>query len=82
MINGEDSYINDPMSPVPYSTKIEFGYAYGAYRIEDQRIASTRPDVLSYTTNVLDSDVTIAGPVIAKLITETTGTDADWFIKK
>ncbi|WP_438993616.1 CocE/NonD family hydrolase [Pseudemcibacter sp.] len=79
--NGKDSYINNPMLPVPYSTKIEFGYAYGAYRIEDQRIASTRQDVLSYSTKELDSDVTIAGPVLAKLITETTGTDADWFIK-
>jgi len=78
---GKDSYINDPNAPVPYSTKIEFGYASGAYRVEDQRIAGSRPDVLSYTTNTLEKDITIAGPVLVKLITETTGTDADWFVK-
>lgn len=79
--SGADIYINDPNKPVPYSTEIEFGYAYGAYRVEDQRIASTRPDVLTYTTDVLENDITIAGPVLARLIASTSGTDADFFVK-
>lgn len=79
--DGADSYINDPNKPVPYSTKIEFGYALGEYRIEDQRMQSTRGDVLTYQTDVLENDITIAGPVLARLVTETTGTDADWFVK-
>ncbi|MCP5382886.1 MAG: CocE/NonD family hydrolase [Kordiimonadaceae bacterium] len=79
--DGADSYLNDPNKPVPYSTKIEFGYALGEYRIEDQRMQSTRGDVLTYQTDVLEDDITIAGPVLAKLVTETTGTDADWFVK-
>ncbi len=79
--DGADMYVNDPIKPVPYSTEIEFGYPYGAYRVEDQRLATTRADVLSYSTDILTEDITIAGPVLTKLVTETTGTDADWFVK-
>lgn len=79
--NNKDTYLNDPAKPVPYSQNITFGYPRGAYRIDDQRHQSTRPDVLTYTTDPLKEDITIAGPVIAKLITETTGSDADWFVK-
>ena len=80
-MDGADSYINDPNKPVPYSTKIEFGYALGEYRIEDQRMQTTRGDVLTYQSDMLEDDITIAGPVLAKLVTKTTGTDADWFVK-
>ncbi|MBT5072713.1 MAG: CocE/NonD family hydrolase [Kordiimonadaceae bacterium] len=79
--SGTDQYINDPKKPSPYSTDITFGYPRGAYRIADQRHQSTRSDVLTYQTDALAEDITIAGPVLAKLITETTGTDADWFVK-
>ncbi len=76
-----DTYTNDPAKPVPYSQDIVFGYPRGAYRIGDQRHNSTRPDVLTYTSDVLEEDITIAGPIAASLFTETTGTDADWFVK-
>jgi len=51
------------------------------HMVEDQRFASTRPDVLTYETAVLESDVTLAGPVTASLFVSTTGTDSDWVVK-
>jgi putative CocE/NonD family hydrolase len=49
--------------------------------VADQRYAFTRPDVLSFESEVLDADLTIAGPILANLFVSTTGTDADWFVK-
>jgi putative CocE/NonD family hydrolase len=75
-----DEYISDPNKPVPFIS----GQAPGMTRehmVEDQRFASTRTDVLTYQTDVLDSDVTLAGPITASLFVSTTGTDADWVVK-
>jgi len=49
--------------------------------LDDQRFASTRPDVLVYQTEPLEHDMTIAGPLEASLYVSTTGTDADWVVK-
>src|SRR6202007_2455151 len=46
-----------------------------------QAFAETRPDVLTYQTDVLDHDVTLAGNIWANLKVSTTGTDADWVVK-
>jgi putative CocE/NonD family hydrolase len=51
------------------------------YMTDDQRFASRRPDVLTYQTPPLDEDLTLAGPILAKLQVTTTGTDADWVVK-
>jgi putative CocE/NonD family hydrolase len=51
------------------------------YMTDDQRFASRRPDVLTYQTPPLDEDLTLAGPILAKLQVATTGTDADWVVK-
>ena len=51
------------------------------YMVSDQRFAARRPDVLVYQSEVLEEDVTIAGPVVPKLFVSTTGTDADWVVK-
>jgi uncharacterized protein len=75
-----DEYVSDPRKPVPY-----LGYpAIGVpqeYMVSDQRFAAKRPDVLVYQSDVLEEDVTIAGPVQPKLFVSTTGTDADWVVK-
>ena len=77
---GYDEYVADPKKPVPY-----IGYAATGvpreYMVSDQRFAATRPDVLVYQSEVLEEDVTIAGPVVPKLFVSTTGTDADWVVK-
>ena len=40
-----------------------------------------RPDVLVYESDVLDEDLTIAGPILASMFVSTTGTDSDWVVK-
>ena len=51
------------------------------HMLDDQRFAWSRPDVLVYQTDVLEEDVTIAGPITAHLQVSTTGTDSDWVVK-
>jgi putative CocE/NonD family hydrolase len=77
---GNDEYLADPMKPVPFIS----GQAPGMTRehmVDDQRHAAARPDVLVYQSDVLDADVTIAGPLHPKLFVSTTGTDADFVVK-
>ncbi len=77
---GYDEYVSDPNKPVPY-----IGYPATSvpqeYMVSDQRFAATRPDVLVYQSDVLEDDVTVAGPVTPKLFVSTTGTDSDWVVK-
>jgi len=49
--------------------------------VSDQRFAWKRNDVLTYQTNILDTDVTCVGPVSPKLFVSTTGTDSDFIVK-
>ncbi len=75
-----DSYISDPHRPVPWSSETRLTQGH-LWMIEDQRFASRRPDVLVYQTDILETDVTISGPIIANLHVSSTGTDADWIVK-
>lgn len=77
---GYDEYVHDPAKPVPFSSQTRTTQG-SIWMIEDQRFASTRPDVLVYETEPLTEDVTIAGPIIASLRVSTSGTDADWIVK-
>ncbi len=78
-----DEYISDPFKPVPYTAPFlsARGFYNRQYLSEDQRFASTRPDVLVYEGEVLEEDLTLAGPVHVELYVSTTGTDADWVVK-
>ena len=78
-----DEYISDPRKPVPYTAPFlsARGFYNRQYLSEDQRFASTRPDVLVYQGEVLEEAVTLAGPVEVELYVSTTGTDADWVVK-
>lgn len=78
--NTFDEYISDPKKPVPFISYVATGVPR-EYMVSDQRFASTRPDVLVYQTDVLEDDVTIAGPVSPRLFVSTSGTDADWVVK-
>jgi len=53
----------------------------GDYMTEDQRFASSRPDVLVYQTPPLDRDLIVAGPIKVSLHVSTTGTDSDFVVK-
>jgi predicted acyl esterase len=48
---------------------------------DDQRDASRRPDVITFSTDTLTQDVTIAGEILANLIVSMSGTDADFIVK-
>ena len=77
---GFDEYLSDPAKPVPFIPNIAIAMTR-EHMLDDQRFASSRPDVLVYQTDVLDDDVTIAGPIAARLNVSTTGTDSDWVVK-
>jgi uncharacterized protein len=75
-----DEYISDPEKPVPYIDKIATGMLR-EYMTADQRFASRRPDVLTYSTDILDYDITVAGPIMPSLNISTTGSDSDFVVK-
>lgn len=75
-----DRYVSDPNHPVPFSAEIRTTLGH-LWKVEDQRFASTRSDVLVYESDLLTEDLTIAGPILADLSVSTTGTDSDWVVK-
>ncbi len=79
-VSAYDEYISDPAKPVPYTNEITTGMTR-EHMVEDQRFASRRPDVLTYETEELKRDITIAGPIEPMLSVSTTGTDSDFIVK-
>ncbi|MDB5024442.1 MAG: CocE/NonD family hydrolase [Mucilaginibacter sp.] len=75
-----DEFISDPDKPVPFIGGIDLDMKR-EYMTGDQRFAARRPDVLTYQTDVLDKEVTLAGNIWADLKVSITGTDADWVVK-
>ena len=73
-------YTSDPSHPVPYAEAVH-DERTREYMTDDQRFSTRRPDVLSFKTDVLTEDLTLAGPVMADLITSISTTDADFVIK-
>jgi uncharacterized protein len=82
-----DSYISDPAHPVPFRARPSqpVGYdpplTWPQWLVDDQREASGRTDVLTYTSEVLTEPVHIRGQPVANLIASTSGTDSDWVVK-
>jgi putative CocE/NonD family hydrolase len=87
--NDYDEYVADPAKPVPYRQRPIPPYGYDEAKgqtwprwlVDDQRDASGRTDVLTYTTGVLTAPVKISGEPVAHLLAATSGTDADWVVK-
>ncbi|HLY07807.1 MAG TPA: CocE/NonD family hydrolase [Planctomycetota bacterium] len=75
-----DEYVSDPAKPVPYIGTQAAGMTR-EHMVDDQRFAASRPDVLSYRTEPLEEDLTIAGAIVPSLRVSTTGTDSDWVVK-
>jgi uncharacterized protein len=73
-------YVSDPQKPVPYTEDVHFRRTNN-YMTDDQRFANRRTDVLSFQTEVLTEDLTLAGPVVASLLTSISTTDADFVVK-
>ncbi len=82
-----DEYVSDPAKPVPFRARPSqpIGYVlpltWAQWLVDDQREASGRTDVLTYTSDVLTEPVHIRGQVIANLVASTSGTDSDWVVK-
>jgi putative CocE/NonD family hydrolase len=79
--DGFDQYVSDPNSPVPYRPRPITGAGWAHWMTEDQRFVHGRPDVLSWESEPLTEDVTVAGDIVAHLFASTTGSDADWVVK-
>ncbi|MDB5754657.1 MAG: glutaryl-7-ACA acylase [Massilia sp.] len=85
---GFDEYVADPAKPVPYRARpIMMGYdeakgqSWPRWLVDDQREASGRTDVLTFTSDVLTAPVKISGEPVANLVASTSGTDSDWVVK-
>jgi putative CocE/NonD family hydrolase len=82
-----DEYVSDPSKPVPFRARPiqPIGYGNGMtwpeWLVDDQREASGRPDVIVFTTDVLEAPVKISGQPVVNLTASTSGTDADWVVK-
>jgi putative CocE/NonD family hydrolase len=84
--NAFDAYVSDPAHPVPYRHRpVPPTYSQNSgwtqWLVEDQRFVDLRPDVLSWKTEPLKSDLVIAGDVVAHLFASTSGSDSDWIVK-
>ena len=78
---GTDTYRYDPDKPIP---TLGGNNCCGTPTLagpKDQRPLEQKNDVLVYTSDFLDSTLTIAGPVKMKLFAATDGPDTDWMIK-
>ncbi len=84
---GSDEYVSDPAKPVPFRTRPSqpVGYtenlSWVRWLVDDQREFSGRPDVLTFTSDVMTAPLTISGEPLVNLVASTTGTDADWVVK-
>jgi len=77
-----DAYVSDPANPVPYRPRpIDVRSGWTTWLVEDQRFVDHRPDVLTWSTDVLRDDVVVSGKIVANLFASTSGTDSDWIVK-
>ena len=80
--NAADSYTSDPATPVPYRPRpIQVRSGWPVWLVEDQRFVDGRPDVLTFESDTLTEDLTVAGRIVANLFASTSGTDSDWIVK-
>ncbi len=78
-------FVSDPANPVPFRARpMSPTYPSPEWRwweAADQRFVEGRPDVLTWTSAPLESDVTVTGAVSARLMASTSGTDSDMVVK-
>ncbi len=73
-------YISDPSTPVPYYWKPQKSRNKD-YMCADQRFASCRSDVLTFTTDILADTLKVEGPVKVRVYCESTSSDMDIVVK-
>ncbi len=78
--NSFSEYGSDPNKPVPFTKTISHNRPT-EYMVEDQRFASTRPDVITFETQPLKENLTLGGELSADLWVSISTTDADFIVK-
>lgn len=73
-----DTYVYDPRAPVPSRGGAMLGPRAG---MSVQNDVEERPDVLVYTTDVLERNTEVTGPVKAELFVSTTARNTDFTVK-
>ena len=73
-----DVYTYDPARPVPFITQPDSGQIGGP---DDYSAVEQRGDVLCYTTEPLETDLEVTGPVRLRLFASSTAVDTDFTAK-
>ncbi|MGL4853319.1 MAG: CocE/NonD family hydrolase [Phocaeicola sp.] len=73
-------YVSDMSRPVPY-TALPTTYRTKEFMVDDQRFATSRPDVLTFVTEPLKDTLRLGGPIEVELQAAISGTDADFMVK-
>ena len=80
-------FVSDPTHPVPFRARpiqpigYDPGQTWSQWLVDDQREASGRTDVLTFTSELLTAPLKISGRPSVHLVASTSGTDADWVVK-
>ncbi|MBS0503983.1 MAG: CocE/NonD family hydrolase [Proteobacteria bacterium] len=81
---GSDSYLSDPANPVPFVPRpvhMRDADVWKPWLVHDQSFVTGRPDVLSYSSDILAKPVHIMGAPKVDLWAATSGSDSDWVVK-
>ena len=73
-----DVYYYDPGDPVPFIMESGFAQVGGP---DDYREVETRPDILVYTTDPLEADIEVTGPIVVTLYAASSARDTDFTAK-
>ena len=73
-----DAYTYDPEDPVPTTGGCTVIIRHGVY---DQRTVEERSDVLVYTSEPMERDVEVTGPISVRLCASSSATDTDFTAK-
>jgi predicted acyl esterase len=75
-----DTYVYDPLDPTPTigGSILSSVYRPGSCDVSE---VQARPDVLSYTTPVLDGDLDVVGPLRVVLHASSSAVDTDFFVR-
>jgi putative CocE/NonD family hydrolase len=80
--SGNQIYTSNPDHPIPFIQEDNFyGMAPKHYMTDDQRFSAKRPDVLTFVTDPLKSDVKVQGEIDALIQFATDHEDADVYVK-
>lgn len=80
-IKTSDTFIFDPLNPVPTYGGANFHFFLPTIGVKDQSEIEERNDVLVYTTDILEDSIHIVGPLELALFASTEGLDTDFTAK-